>query len=64
MDLAQELTKIVKGNVDVTDETRRLYSHDASVFEMMPQAVVFVRDEADIQALVRFVAEHKRTCRH
>ena len=60
MDLAQELTKIVKGDVDVTDETRRLYSHDASVFEMMPQAVVFVRDEADIQALVRFVAEHKK----
>ncbi|MEO8691609.1 MAG: FAD-binding oxidoreductase [Candidatus Saccharimonas sp.] len=60
MDLQKELTQVIKGDVDITDETRKFYSHDASIFEMVPQVVVFPKDAADIISLVRFVTEHKK----
>lgn len=60
MDLASELAKIIKGDVDATDETRQFYSHDASLFELLPQVVVFPKDGEDVQAIVQFVAEHKK----
>ena len=44
MDLQQELSKVIKGDVDTTDATREHYSHDASLFELVPQAVVFPKD--------------------
>ncbi len=60
MDLTGELSKIIKGDVDASDATREFYSHDASLFELVPQVVVFPKDEADIKALVTFVAKHKK----
>lgn len=60
MDLASELKKSIKGDVDATDETREFYSHDASLFELQPQVVVFPKDAEDVQAIVQFVAEHKK----
>lgn len=60
MDLPSELQKIIKGDVDATDATREFYSHDASLFELKPQVVVFPKDDEDIEALVQFVAEHKK----
>lgn len=59
MDLKGELTKIVQGDVDTSEETRAKYSHDASLFELKPQAVVFPKVSADIEALITFVNEHK-----
>lgn len=60
MDLQQELSKVIKGDVDTTDATREHYSHDASLFELVPQAVVFPKDAEDVRALVTFVNEHKK----
>lgn len=60
MDLQGELQVIIKGDVDTTDETREVYSHDASLFELKPQAVVFPRNGDDIKALVSFVRTHKK----
>lgn len=60
MDLPDELSKIIKGDVDATDETREFYSHDASLFEMKPQVVAFPKDSEDIQSLVAFASEHKK----
>ena len=59
MDLSEELKKVIKGDVDASDATREFYSHDASLFELKPQVVVFPKDAADIEALVAFVNEHK-----
>ncbi|HUP26149.1 MAG TPA: FAD-binding oxidoreductase [Candidatus Limnocylindrales bacterium] len=50
-----------KGEVDNTTATRDFYSHDASMFELVPEAVVFPRDSADVCTLVRFVSETKKT---
>ncbi len=57
--LAEELRSIVKGEIDTSDETRELYSHDASIFELKPEVVVAPKDSADIQALVKYVTESK-----
>jgi len=60
MDLQVELTKIFKGDVDVSDETRDFYSHDASLFELKPQVVAFPKDADDIKSVVSFVAANKQ----
>lgn len=61
MDLHAELSKIFKGELDATDETREFYSHDASLFELKPQIVAFPQDATDIQSLVKFVLANKPT---
>lgn len=60
MDLPGELSKIIKGDVDASEQTREFYSHDASLFELMPQVVVFPKDREDVKAIVAFVAQHKQ----
>lgn len=60
MDLHGELAKVISGEVDISDSTRDFYSHDASIFELKPQAVVFPKNSKDIQALVRFATKHKK----
>ena len=58
--LTLNLQKLLKGDVDATDQTRDFYSHDASLFEAKPTVVVYPKDAADVQALVKYVAEHKK----
>lgn len=41
-----------KGDTDTTEATREAHSHDASLFELMPEVVVFPKDAADLQQLV------------
>jgi len=48
-----------KGEIDISPEVRRAYSHDASVFEMLPEAVVYPKNVADIKHLVLFAGTHK-----
>lgn len=60
MDLPGELSKFLQGDVDATDETREFYSHDASLFELKPQVVVFPKTGDDIKSLVAFASEHKK----
>lgn len=43
-----------KGEIESDAATRAKYSRDASLFKVVPQAVVFPRDVEDIRALVRF----------
>jgi FAD/FMN-containing dehydrogenase len=59
MDIQTELTKIFKGDLDTTPETLDFYSHDASLFELRPQIVAFPKDNEDVKALVKFVADNK-----
>lgn len=49
------------GEVDDSATTCDLYSHDASLFEIKPKLVVFPKDSADVQRLIRLVAEKKTT---
>lgn len=48
------------GELDDSPATKEFYSHDASLFEIKPQLVVFPKDAKDVQTLVRLTAQHKK----
>ncbi len=58
--LLQELKELIKGDVDTSAETINTFSHDASIFELKPQAVVFPKDNRDVEAIVSFVSKNKK----
>jgi FAD/FMN-containing dehydrogenase len=49
-----------RGEIDTSEATRDFYSHDASMFEMKPTAVVMPKDSQDVQSLVKTVSSHKK----
>lgn len=54
-----DLQKNVHGEVMADEPTLLKYSRDASLFEVRPQAVVFPRHAADVEAIVKYVADRK-----
>lgn len=60
--LKQKLHELgFKGEIDTTTASRDFYSHDASMFELVPEAVVFPRDSEDVCMLVNYVTEIKKS---
>jgi FAD/FMN-containing dehydrogenase len=55
-----DLKNLIQGDVDDSDETRELFSHDASMFELKPELVVAPKDSADVQKIVKYVAANKK----
>lgn len=49
------------GELDDSKETREFYSHDASMFEIVPELVASPKTAEDVATLVKFVAENKKT---
>jgi len=62
--LETQIKNLVKGEVDTSEATREFYSHDASMFELKPDIVVFPKDSEDIQKVVRFVRDNKKQNQH
>ncbi len=62
--LLEELKTIIKGDVATDDETLMKHSHDASLFEVKPQVVVYPKDASDVEALIKFVSKHKKAHPH
>ncbi len=58
--LLSQLSKSIEGDVAYDEATLTEYSHDASLFEMKPQAVVFPKTNEDVVNLVKFVNENKK----
>ena len=58
--LADDIKKIIKGEVFTDSATLTKFSQDASIFEVQPQVVVAPTDSADISALVKFVSEARK----
>jgi FAD/FMN-containing dehydrogenase len=52
-----DLKKVVRGEVDVSTAALKAYSHDASIFEVTPSAVVYPKNVADLSRLVHYVTE-------
>ncbi|HSX36685.1 MAG TPA: FAD-binding oxidoreductase [Patescibacteria group bacterium] len=60
-ELKQKLQKAgFKGELDDSPATRDFYSHDASLFEIKPQLVVFPTNANDVEKLIKLVAENKK----
>ena len=58
MPLAEDLQALGVGDVDASDGVRTQYSHDASIFQITPQVVVFPRSTTDVERLVAYAAAH------
>lgn len=57
--MKEELIKLLSGDVDISKETLTSHAHDASLFEVEPEVVVYPKDTQDVQKLVAYVAEKK-----
>lgn len=57
--MKEEIKKFFKGDIEDADGVLETYSHDASLFEIKPTMVLFPKDSADIQNLVKWVNENK-----
>jgi len=58
--LLLQLKTIIKGEIITDAKSREFYSHDASIYELVPDAVLAPKDSKDIQNLVKFVNKNKR----
>jgi FAD/FMN-containing dehydrogenase len=54
-----KLTKLMKGEVSTDTAVRQLASHDASVYELVPDVVINPVDSTDIKKLVKYVSTYK-----
>jgi len=54
----QELRTRIKGDVSFDQATLGLYATDASIYQIMPKALVIPRDEADVRAAVETAAKY------
>lgn len=54
-----DLKKVFSGEIETDIAKREQYSHDASMFEIVPQAVVTPKDASDVEALIKLVADQK-----
>lgn len=57
--IIETLEKQIKGGVATDLRTRHAVSHDASIYELVPDVVIEPKDAADIETLVRFVNKNK-----
>lgn len=55
MALADELKKVIKGQIDTTPATLDTFSRDASLFTVRPEVVVAPLDAEDVAQVVQFV---------
>ena len=62
--LIEELKSIIKGEVATDEDTLTRHSHDASLFEVKPQVVVYPKDAEDVGSLIKFVTKHKKAHPH
>jgi len=58
MILKEEIQKFFKGEVLDDEATLKIYSHDASLFEVRPKLVVFPQDSEDLKKLVKWVNDN------
>lgn len=56
-----EIAAIIEGDVDDSAETKEKFSHDASMFELIPELVIAPKHTEDIKKIVAYVADNKPT---
>jgi FAD/FMN-containing dehydrogenase len=54
------LKPLFKGDIDLLEETLNAYSHDASLFEVRPEVVMFPKDKEDVKNLVKWVNQYNK----
>jgi len=64
MTLREELTPLIKGEINDEKKTRDEYSEDKSIFQVTPEVVVFPKDSDDLKILVRWASEQRQRGRN
>jgi len=59
MNLKEELSKIIKGDISDDNSVLEKFSRDASILEVKPELVVAPKGSEDLKNLVKFVSENK-----
>lgn len=59
--LEKNLRTFFKGEIATDTKTLTAYSHDASLCEVMPTLVAYPKDSQDIQGIVKYVLDNKKT---
>lgn len=62
--IAARLKESFQGDIVYDEKTLSEYSHDMSLFEVRPQLVVFPKNSADVETLVKFVSQENRRGNH
>lgn len=57
--LLTELKTVFKGEIDVNKTHLSDYSHDASIYELVPEAILCPIDSTDIKNLIHFITAHQ-----
>ena len=57
--LIQKIKELIEGEVTVLESDLARYSHDASIFELKPEVVVFPKNSEDLKKLVIWVSKEK-----
>jgi FAD/FMN-containing dehydrogenase len=61
-DIKNQLTEHgFTGDLDDTAEALAFYSHDASMFELVPKLVIKPKNTKDVEAAVKLIGENKKT---
>ncbi|HEY4483057.1 MAG TPA: FAD-binding oxidoreductase [Candidatus Paceibacterota bacterium] len=60
MNLAFDLKRVIKGDVSTAHDDLELASHDASIFEVVPEVVVAPQSVDDLEKIVKYVSEQKQ----
>jgi len=55
----KELQAIIDGEISTSSTDLDTYSHDASIYEMSPEVVIFPKNTSDIKSIIKFVDAHK-----
>jgi len=59
--LLTELKAIFKDDMRTDAATKEEYSHDASIYELVPEAVISPKNTRDVSRLIAFVTAHKHS---
>ncbi|MBI3485368.1 FAD-binding oxidoreductase [Candidatus Daviesbacteria bacterium] len=62
--LTKKIQEFFKGEILSDPKALKFYSHDTSLFEVVPQLIVFPLDSEDVSNLVKFVSENKQDFPH
>lgn len=58
-EIKEQLKKLIEGEVLDDNESRKIYSRDASLFEVWPELIVWPKNSDDVSRIVKFVADKK-----
>lgn len=55
----ENISKMIEGDIENSQEILTSHAHDASIFEVTPEFVVFPKNTDDIKQIVRYIGEQK-----